>query len=55
VVFIAYAGTAVGGTFAAGEENFEVGTFAPDALPELAFPNDAAILSAWASGDGLAL
>lgn len=48
VVFIAYAGTAVGGELVAGEECFEVATFPPDALPELAFPNDGPILEAWA-------
>jgi ADP-ribose pyrophosphatase YjhB (NUDIX family) len=53
VVFIAYAGRPVGGTLAAGEECFEVKTFPPDALPELAFPNDTAILDAWRSGQGL--
>jgi hypothetical protein len=31
----------------AGEEAFEVGLFAPDALPDLAFPHDAAIVEAW--------
>jgi 8-oxo-dGTP diphosphatase len=53
VVFIAFAGTPVGGKLEAGEECFEVKAFAPDALPELAFPNDAAILDAWRSGEGL--
>jgi ADP-ribose pyrophosphatase YjhB (NUDIX family) len=53
VIFIAYAGTPVGGRLEAGEECFEVATFPPDALPELAFPNDAAILEAWRSGAGL--
>jgi ADP-ribose pyrophosphatase YjhB (NUDIX family) len=55
VVFIAYVGRPVGGTLEAGEECFEVKVFAPDALPELAFPNDAAILDAWRCGEGLAL
>ena len=32
----------IGGKFAAGEECLEVGTFDPSALPELAFPDDAA-------------
>ena len=53
VIFIAYAGTPVGGRLEAGEECFEVSTFPADALPELAFPNDAAILEAWRSGAGL--
>jgi ADP-ribose pyrophosphatase YjhB (NUDIX family) len=47
VIFVAFAGTAVGGALEAGEECIEVGVFAPDALPELAFPNDAAIMEAW--------
>jgi mutator protein MutT len=55
VIFLAYAGHAVAGTLAAGEECTEVAVFAPDALPELAFPNDGAILEAWSSGAGLAL
>jgi ADP-ribose pyrophosphatase YjhB (NUDIX family) len=50
VVFIAYAGRAVGGELAPGEECVEVRVFPPDALPELAFPNDGAILEAWAGG-----
>jgi 8-oxo-dGTP diphosphatase len=46
-VFIAYAGTAVGGELRSGDETFEVGAFAADELPELAFPHDRAILAAW--------
>ena len=46
VVFVAYAGRAEGEP-AAGDEALEVGLFAPDALPDLAFPHDAAILAAW--------
>jgi 8-oxo-dGTP diphosphatase len=53
VVFVAYAGSPVGGKFEAGEECIDVKVFPPDALPELAFPNDAAILDAWRSGEGL--
>jgi len=52
VVFIAYAGTVVGGQMAAGEECMEVAAFPPDELPQLAFPNDEAILAAWRSGRG---
>jgi 8-oxo-dGTP diphosphatase len=55
VIFIAYAGHAVGGYLEAGEECIEVRTFAADAMPELAFPNDGAIMAAWRSGRGLAL
>lgn len=47
VIFIAFAGTAIGGRLEAGEECMEVGVYPPDALPELAFPNDDAILAAW--------
>jgi 8-oxo-dGTP diphosphatase len=55
VIFIAYAGHAVGGRLEAGEECTEVKTFPPDGLPQLAFPNDGAILDAWHSGRGLPL
>jgi 8-oxo-dGTP diphosphatase len=55
VVFVAYAGEVVGGSLSPGEECMEVASFAPDRLPELAFPNDEAILEAWASGRGLSL
>ncbi|MPZ49794.1 MAG: NUDIX domain-containing protein [Dehalococcoidia bacterium] len=50
-VFIAYAGTVIGGELCAGEECLEVRAFAPEALPALAFPHDAAILKAWAARD----
>ncbi|HWC30501.1 MAG TPA: NUDIX hydrolase [Dehalococcoidia bacterium] len=53
VIFIAFAGHAVGGALEAGEECIEVAVFPPDRLPELAFPNDGAILAAWSSGRGL--
>jgi len=46
-VFIAYAGTAIGGELRSGDETFEVGAFPPDDLPDLAFPHDGAILAAW--------
>jgi ADP-ribose pyrophosphatase YjhB (NUDIX family) len=55
VIFIAYAGHAIGGALEAGEECTEVACFPADALPELAFPNDGAILAAWRSGRGLQL
>lgn len=55
VIFIAYAGRAVGGKLEAGEECIEVGTFPPDRLPELAFSNDEPIMAAWASGLGIPL
>ena len=50
-----YAGHASGGRLEAGEECTEVATFPPDSLPELAFPNDGAILDAWRTGRGLDL
>lgn len=50
VVFIAFAGRVVGGAPEAGDEAYEVGLFAPDELPELAFPHDPAILEAWRAG-----
>jgi len=52
VVFVAYAGTSVGGAPVAGDEAFEVGLFEPDALPELAFDHDGAILAAWHGAGG---
>ena len=55
VIFLAYAGRAIGGELQAGEECTEVGVFPADRLPELAFPNDGAILTAWSSGGGLPL
>ena len=50
VVFVAYAGSPVGGELVAGEECMEVATFPPDRLPEMAFPNDEAIMRAWFAG-----
>jgi ADP-ribose pyrophosphatase YjhB (NUDIX family) len=47
-IFIAYAGSAVGGELSAGEECLEVRAFAPEDVPNLAFPHDDAILRAWA-------
>ena len=47
VVFIAYAATVVGGELTTGDENFEVATFSPEALPDLAFPYDNAIVAEW--------
>ncbi len=53
-IFVAYAGEAVGGELAVGEECLEVATFTPGELPELAFPHDEAIIAAWADGRRLA-
>jgi 8-oxo-dGTP diphosphatase len=49
VIFVAFAGTAIGGEMEAGDECIEVAVFDPDKLPDLAFPNDEAILQAWAA------
>jgi len=49
-VFIAFAGTATGGSLVAGDECLEVAAFPPGELPALAFPHDDAILRAWADG-----
>ncbi len=47
-IFIAFAGTATGGEPHPDDaEVMEVGLFAADELPELAFPHDPAILAAW--------
>ena len=55
VIFIAFAGTAVGGVLQAGEECQDVAIFSPDALPDMAFPHDGAILAAWSAGGPLPL
>lgn len=55
VIFIAFAGTAIGGNLEAGEECQDVGIFPPDALPDMAFPHDGAILAAWQNGGPLAI
>jgi 8-oxo-dGTP diphosphatase len=44
VVLAVYSGTIVSGTERAGDDLTEVGWFAPDALPELAFAHDLEIL-----------
>lgn len=46
-VFVAYAGRVVGGELTAGDECLEVRFFPAEALPELAFPHDPAIIEAW--------
>ncbi len=54
VVFIAYAARVLRGRIAIGRECQDVGYFAPNSLPPLAFPHDAEILRAWRerSADG---
>lgn len=50
VVLAAYAAEAVGGRLDSGEENDAVALFAPDRLPELAFPHDEEIVAVWRGG-----
>jgi ADP-ribose pyrophosphatase YjhB (NUDIX family) len=52
VVFIAYAGHSIGGVPQPGPEALEIGLFAPDQLPELAFEHDPAIIAAWERARG---
>ena len=47
VVLAVYVTRAVGGHLRAGDEMSDVGLFAVDAMPELAFPNDHRILADW--------
>ena len=47
VVLIVYTAVCEGGEAAAGPEVSEVGWFAPDDLPVLAFPHDQAIIARW--------
>ncbi len=49
-IFIAFAGHATGGRLQCGDECIEVRAFAPDALPDMAFPHDGAIIEAWTRG-----
>ena len=47
VMVAAYAARESGGTLAAGPEALDVGFFAVDQLPELAFPRDRQLLAEW--------
>ena len=47
VMVAAFAAREVGGTLAAGDEALDLGFFALDALPDLAFPRDRLILERW--------
>ena len=49
VVVAAYSAVETGGVLAPGPECLEVGFFAVENLPPLAFPRDAQILSRWQS------
>lgn len=46
-VLAVFSATAASGTPAARDDLVELGWFAPDALPELAFPHDQRIVEAW--------
>jgi 8-oxo-dGTP diphosphatase len=50
VVLAVYVAQAEEGDLVSRDENDAVGFFAPDQLPELAFPNDRAIIETWARG-----
>ena len=52
VVLAAYSGTIVSGAEAAGDDLTDLGWFALDALPELAFPHDTEILDRLFSESG---
>ena len=52
VMVAAYAAQETGGTLQAGPEALEVGFFAVDQLPELAFPRDRDVLAKWLDGTG---
>ena len=47
VIFLAYAARVTGGRIEVGAECQDARFFAPEALPPLAFPHDAAVLEAW--------
>ena len=47
VVLAVYAATSVVGTARAGDDMVELGWFAPDSLPSLAFDHDQQIVSTW--------
>ena len=49
VIVAAFNGIERGGQLISGPETLEVGFFALDSLPPMAFPGDAGILQAWAS------
>jgi 8-oxo-dGTP diphosphatase len=52
VVLVVYTADHARGEAAAGPEVSEVGWFAPDALPPLAFPHDQAIIARWSAERG---
>lgn len=52
VVLAVYLAEPVGGQLVAGDETDDVGLFAPDELPELAFEHDEEIIRAWLTEAG---
>lgn len=46
-IFVAYAGTVLGGSLCVSKELLDIGYFAPHQLPELAFPHDSTIIARW--------
>lgn len=50
VILIAFAATILSGEPAPGDEATEVGFFARDALPPMAFPHDADLIDHWLAG-----
>jgi len=50
VILVVYTADATAGEPAAGPEVSEVGWFAPDDLPTLAFPHDDDIIARWSAG-----
>jgi hypothetical protein len=52
VVLVVYTAGRIEGEAVAASEVSEVGWFAPDALPPLAFPHDHGIIARWAATGG---
>jgi ADP-ribose pyrophosphatase YjhB (NUDIX family) len=50
VILVAYEAQERGGTLAPGSEALDLGFFAPDALPPIAFPRDVHLLELWQQG-----
>ena len=50
VVLVVYVAEAESGRLESRDENDAVGLFSPDELPQLAFPNDDAIIETWLRG-----
>lgn len=52
VILVAFAGSILRGEPSPGDEATDVGFFAPQHLPELAFPHDRDLIDAWLAGPG---